>query len=1024
MKEQLEQLKKTFHEIFQTDQAELDFGIYRIMREKREEFDRYLEGQLLNDLRQSFRKWQDKTSEDLQRQLNEAINGAIALGFDPEDAPKVKELRETIEAVKHRESLEESVLSDIVQFLRRYYKEGDFLSLPRYRKNSYAIEYNGEEVKLHWANADQYYVKAAERFRDYRFRLADGRVVYFKIKAANTEAGDNKGENGKERRFQLVEDEFLREENGELLIFFRYETDEQKRKQVDINTETARRILEERKDFLEWRKALGQPAPTEKKEDRTLLDKNLAEYTARNTFDYFIHKDLEGFLRRELDFFIKNEIVMLDDIENEDAPRVELYLAKVKALRRVGHKLIKFLAQVENFQKKLFLKKKFVIRTDYCVTLDRVPHELWTDVLANEAQINEWRRLYTIDEIEPDLFNGGHHLTEQFLEANQNLIVDTRHFADAWKVNLLASFDDLDASVDGILIKSDNFHALNLLQEKYQSAVSCIYIDPPYNTAVSEILYKNGYKHSSWLSLLNDRFMLARTMMREDSIWCITIDDYEVPYLSVMLLDVFGEEHHLATVVIRSKPQGRAAASGFSVNHEYAIFVSQTDKAVVGRLPRDEEKAARYSERDEEGIYAWSNFRKTGGASTRGERPRLFYPVFVSSKGIRIPEMSWGEKSQSWSLSCSPEDYEEVVYPIDENGQERVWSLSCERARKEIGELVAREVGSRMQIYRKYRPNQEGTLPGTWWESSLYSASESGTKVLQDILGNAKQFSYPKSLYAVIDCLRASNITEEYEAIILDYFAGSGTTAHAVINFNREDDGRRKYILVETNEYFDTVTLPRIKKVVYAKEWKDGKPIKREGTPHVLKYFALESYEDTMNNLELNRTEEQEQGLLNFTNEFREDYLLNYMLEFEAQGSQSLLNLDNFAAPFDYRMKIAVNGVGETQETPVDLVETFNYLIGLNVQKVQQIDGFRVVRGVTRKGERCLILWRTTKDLNQDLTNKRLNDFLEKQNFDFSDVDTLYINGDAAIPIGNVRKETDTWQIKMIEAKFLRRMFE
>src|SRR5205085_1245219 len=266
----------------------------------------------------------------------------------------------------------------------------------------------------------------------------------------------------------------------------------------------------------------------------------------------------------------------------------------------------------------------------------------------------------------------------------------------------------------------------------------------------------------------------------------------------------------------------------------------------------------------------------------------------------------------------------EVVYPIDENGQERVWSLSWKRARKELDELVARKVNSRMQIYRKYRPNQEGMLPGTWWDSPLYSASESGTKILQDLLGSTKQFSYPKSLYAVIDCLRACNFMEMYDAIALDYFAGSGTTAHAVINLNQEDGGRRKYILVETNEYFDTVTLPRVKKVIYAKEWKDGKPTFREGISHVLKYFVLESYEDAMNNLRLKRTEEKEQGFLNFPQEFYEDYLLGYMLEFEAQGSQSLLNLDNFAAPFDYRLKIAVNGVGETQETSIDLVETFN----------------------------------------------------------------------------------------------------
>lgn len=137
-----------------------------------------------------------------------------------------KKKREVLEATEYTESLIGSVLSDLMQFLRRYYKGGDFLSLPRYRKNSFAIEYGGEEVKLHWANADQYYVKTAERFRDYRFRLNDGKAVHFKIKAANTEAGNNKTETGEERRFQLLQDEFMRAENGELLIFFRHETDE------------------------------------------------------------------------------------------------------------------------------------------------------------------------------------------------------------------------------------------------------------------------------------------------------------------------------------------------------------------------------------------------------------------------------------------------------------------------------------------------------------------------------------------------------------------------------------------------------------------------------------------------------------------------------------------------------------------------------------------------------------------------------------------------------------------------------
>ncbi len=1002
MNKQIEQLKATFHEIFQTDQAELDFGIYRIMRQKSAEFDAYLEGQLMTDLRQSFQKWQAQTSEDLQRQLTEAVNGAIALGFDPDTSPKVKELRETLEAIKHRESLEESVLSDLVQFLGRYYKEGDFLSLPRYRKNSYAIEYNGEEVKLHWANADQYYVKTAERFRDYRFLLPDGKAVHFKITAANTETGNNKTEAGKERRFQLVENDFMREEAGELFIFFRYETDEGKRKREEINAETARRILHDADGFLEWRKALGESAPTDKNGQRTLLDKRLNEYTAKNTFDYFIHKDLETFLRRELDFFIKNEIVRLDDIENEDAPRVELYLAKVKALRRVGHKLISFLAQVENFQKKLFLKKKFVIRANYCMTLDRVPRELWADVLANAAQVEEWRRLYAIDEIEGDLLNGNAGENEQFLEANQNLIIDTRHFPEEWKLKLLANFDDLDAVTGGLLIKADNFHALNLLGKKYRESVKCIYIDPPYNAKASEILYKNNYKHSSWLALMQDRIFLGSQALDKEGVLVVAIDENEQERLGI-LLELLFPQHKKTCVTVVHNPGG-IQGTNFSYSHEYAYFIFPSNGKYIGTMEREEADIV--------------PLRDWGGDESKRETARnCFYPIYAQGNIVIDFGDVCAESFHPEQAVVEREDGVTIIYPIDSAGVERKWRFARQSVEKIKNNLTCDEVNGEKVIRRHKSEYRYKTV----WTDKKYNSNAYGAKLLGNMLPE-NNFDFPKSLHTVEDSIIATT-QDDSDAVILDFFGGSGTTAHAVIKLNREDGGTRKYILVETNEYFDSVTLPRVKKVIYAKEWKDGKPVKREGSSHVLKYFALESYEDAMNNLVVNRTAEQDQGLLKFTNEFREDYLLNYMLEFEAQGSQSLLNLDNFAAPFDYRMKIAVNGVGETQTTPVDLVETFNYLIGLRVEKMQQIDGFRTLRGTTRKGERCLILWRTTKELAQELADKRLNDFLAKQSFDFSEIDTLYINGDAAIPIGNVRKEADTWQIKMIEAEFMKRMF-
>jgi len=146
----------------------------------------------------------------------------------------------------------------------------------------------------------------------------------------------------------------------------------------------------------DWLQQLAQPAPTEKNKERTLLQKHLEQYVKRNTFDYFIHKDLGGFLRRELDFYIKNEVMHLDDVESETAPRVEQYLSKIKVIRRIAHKIIDFLAQLEDFQKRLWLKRKLVTETNYCISLDRIPEHYYTAIAQNKKQQDEWSELFGV----------------------------------------------------------------------------------------------------------------------------------------------------------------------------------------------------------------------------------------------------------------------------------------------------------------------------------------------------------------------------------------------------------------------------------------------------------------------------------------------------------------------------------------------------------------------------------------------------------------------------------------------------
>jgi len=263
-----------------------------------------------------------------------------------------------------------------------------------------------------------------------------------------------------------------------------------------------------------------------------------------------------------------------------------------------------------------------------------------------------------------------------------------------------------------------------------------------------------------------------------------------------------------------------------------------------------------------------------------------------------------------------------------------------------------------------------------------------------DVMGLDFPYCHPVSLYQELVAAATPD-----SGIVLDFFAGSGTTGHAVINLNREDGGRRKFILVEMADYFDTVLLPRIKKVTFTPEWKDGKP-KRNATPEeaerslrIVKVIRLESYEDVLNNLTFDEESGQEALKL-----FKDDYLLSYMLRWETRRSETLLNVEKLQNPFSYKLRIHRDG--ETREQPVDLPETFAYLIGLDVEKRRALeDGGRrylLYRGITRDGRRTAVIWRETSGWTED-DYRRDRDFVTAQKLTDS-ADDIFINGDSLIP--------------------------
>jgi adenine-specific DNA-methyltransferase len=518
---------------------------------------------------------------------------------------------------------------------------------------------------------------------------------------------------------------------------------------------------------------------------------------------------------------------------------------------------------------------------------------------------------------------------------------------------------------------------------------------------------------------------IGKQLLQESGMVCVAIDDFEYPQQFNIMDGELGFSH-VGTAVVRSKPQGRPTKSGFSANHEYAVFWSQLEKPSLGRLPRKGSKAERYPFSDEKGVYSWANFRKSGTDSDRSDRKKSYYPVYVKDDVVRVPELAWNEAIESWDILEPMNTGELVVWPIDPDGNEKVWTCSALRLRNELDDLkVLRSENSSIEIQKKYRPNQEGALPGTWWESSEYSASESGTKILKDQF-KTKDFDFPKSINLVIDNLRVLNI--EKNSVVLDYFAGSGTTAHATIDLNREDQGRRKYILVEQGDYFDTVLKPRIQKVVYSADWKDGKAIApHTGISHAFKILKIESYEDTLNNLELRRTQQQTDLLESLPQSTQDDYLLRYMLDIESRGS--LLSVEQFGKPFDCKLKVTVDSAGAYEERPIDLVETFNYLIGLNVKQLDmQIDkGFVLVTGILPSGEKTLVLWRDVGQVDYETLN-RLCDKLAINPAD-SEYEVVYINGDHNIPsvftsLENEGGITKVLKIRQIEPEFLSRMFD
>ena len=674
----------------------------------------------------------------------------------------------------------EELFDKLYSFFKRYFSESGsiyFRHTPYYQDIFERIYTDDRDVMLFWKTQNLYYVKTDRLFRSLTLVLDDAPDQKYLFDASavakqsfSFDASTLQNKRNNEKRSLIFEYAGLGE-NETLKFAVNYSQGATKTKVADIL------------------KAIKHDGVRVNEEQ---LTRAFRLFERQSEVDFFINKNAKAFLNEQFDLWMYQYL-----FKNDETVWKEKRLHEMQALKRVAYAIIEFIAQFEDELVRIWNKPKFALASNYVITFDKVferSEETAGKLLAHEgitAQIEEWKQLgiieddFTVEKIfEVEAKNG-----ELFAENSDNsglstldsrlrfLPFDTKHFKSL-EIEILGLFDNLDEELDGRLIHSENYQALNTLKEKFREKVKCIYIDPPYNTGSDEFIYKDEYRHAAWLSMMENRVNVAKYLMSKDSSFLVSVDYVENTKLRFLLGSIFEEGFRNEMVVSRVKKNIQEYEHARAINwgHNYLLMFGMPD-STINPPSRVEAKAERWHAFDAPGVRSTMEYEILGTKPPNGR-----HWMYEEQKAIQMLNNSQIRKSPRGTIQ----------YLI---------------------------------------PASDKTLLDTNWTDLIESGSQwnftNGEKNISLIERIVKMFNQ--------------------KDVFLDFFGGSGTTAHAVINLNREDEGKRKYILVEANDYFHTVILPRVKKVVFSDKWKDGKA-KADGTgvSHFCKYFALEQYEDTL----------------------------------------------------------------------------------------------------------------------------------------------------------------------------------
>ena len=698
-----------------------------------------------------------------------------------------------------------------------------FHDTPLY-KNIYAKIYtNSKDTSLFYKTKDLYYVKSDTLYTS--LTLSDENELA-QIHFDTSEYTQNADNTKRKLIFKLDKIEQTSTDTQDSIPTIYIKVLSQKDLFPNLNAVFKENSNELSEDFIKSLKAHKIPL------DEAHIKKLFASYKKQNEVDFFIHKNARAFLQEQFDLWFYHYLYKDSEFQEWSVKSI----SHLQRIRNIALEIIGLIGDFEDELKAVWLKPKFAKKVNYVFSLDLIlRHSVLSDKAQNtalldsickdkgfEKQIKEWQDLKLIDE---DF--QAQNISEKILndERYKFLPIDTKHFSKEVKYKILSVFDDIESILNGELIKADNFQALNTLMPKYQNKVDLIYIDPPYNAPSSEIIYKNNFKDSTWLSMMENRLRLAKEFLSDRGILTCAIDENEQENLGLLLSDIF-YNYEKTCVSIEHNPKG-IQGDNFSYSNEFAYFLIPDDTEIQNEMIEMQYK----------------ELMKTGKESERHTAKNCFYPIYIKdSKIIGFGEVCKDDFHPQKKILNNKDVLE--IYPIDSSGNERKWRYSRESIENVKENLKAFFTKDSVTI--KLGKTEKSFK--TMWYGSKYSATEYGSKILKDILPN-NDFDYPKSIHTVKDSIY---LASKEDSIILDFFSGSGTTAHAVLELNKEGSNR-KFVLVEMGEHFYNVIIPRIKKVAFSSEWKNGRLKDNKQVKPLsiaFRYYELESYEEALKECE------------------------------------------------------------------------------------------------------------------------------------------------------------------------------